>query len=375
MTSTVFGLRWLESLASVHQSLFAGSDASALNPLCVAANRSLSNIELPKYYSTLEGDGGAPWQYKPTVGRAYRSDGRIAEYHPIWFVRFSDQNGTSIARQPFSIASLLEVRAVASELLAARAMFVQASSQDFVLVEEQNFGRELLARLYTPELTVYSVAAHWFANHRELKDAATAYLGASHLAHFCLDAPTDWIRSISPLRTLPGGDVAQAAMRLSLIRADRGALFYMLAADSRIRAGRTVQKDLDALIKAEWGVSTTDLVTRAGAECAEALKNIDALKHRETMSAFIKAIEHNFGARTNGPPKLSQRDLLMLPAIILADDGMLDMWSMTLGEEACTQMGTFDPRHHVEEFWAVERAIKTRGGYSDVGDHCFADPF
>ncbi len=91
------------------------------------------------------------------------------------------------------------------------------------------------------------------------------------------------------------------------------------------------------------------------------------------MSGFIETLEHNLGARTNGPPRLSQRDSLILPAIILADDGMLDIWSMTLGEEACTQKGTFDPRRHVEELWEVQRAIKTRGRYSDVGDHCFAD--
>ena len=177
LTSSTYGLGRLTRLMSVNELIKAGDEGN-LKRACRSASQFAVEIHLPQYYSVSYGlHDDRPWHYRTTVGRAYTTEGTISDNHPIWFIHFLDAKDRPIARQPISIASLLECRAVEAEISLANGLLLKAAErvEGYKGEASQQFSENMLSRVYAPSLTLYSAAAHWHANSRGSTDMVCAY--------------------------------------------------------------------------------------------------------------------------------------------------------------------------------------------------------
>lgn len=373
MTSSVFGLRWLCKMVNLLEkySKETESRSTAYVEECKAAARDMAGIHLPEYYSTVENPVGPPWKYSSTVGKAYDSEGNSNPFHPLWFVRFDTPSGMSIARQPISVASLLEVRAVAAEITGGFGLINALHDRSFKVLQQQRLSHEIFSRVYQPHLTVYSAAAHWYANHRGLSEVLEAYIAASKLAWFCLDAPTRWVTSIKATAEFKArfGDPFATMMQTSLSRDDRGALFFMLAAETSLKLLKTLNSDLDALLRKEWKVSLGEVNAEGEKERAELVNRL--VSTPEPVRSLAEIWKTNLGQRYMDRPLSVVSENIQLPAVILADDTPLEIFNMRMGDDAFDNR-TFDPRPYFDEFFKAHLAMSKYGGYSDKGAHCFS---
>lgn len=331
----------------------------------------MAGIHLPEYYSTVENRAGRPWLYASTVGQAFDTNADPNPSHPLWFIRFNTPAGLPIARQPISVASLLEVRAVEAELVGGYGLISSLPDRAFQAIEKNLLSADILGRLYAPDLTVYSAAAHWYANHRQISDAAEAYRAASELAWFCLDAPSQWISALNATSDFKNrmGDEFTQMMSLSLSRGDRGALFFMLASDSRLRSLQSLRKDLDSLASVEWRMNLREINESARTERTELLQRL--LGTTAPVADLVNMWKHNLDRRRLDSPLSVASHNIKLPAVILADDVPLNVFNMRLGDRAFDDR-TFDPRPYFEEFLKPHLAMKRHGSYSPNGLHCFS---
>lgn len=373
MTSSVFGMRWLCQLVELLEKYPGAGQPPSTEFIdeCKSATRKLAGIHLPEYYSTVDNPVGRPWLYSSTVGQAFDYDGNPNPNHPLWFVRFNTPDGLPIARQPISIASLLEVRAVEAELLGGFRLINALQDRAFQAIEKSYLSEDILTRLYEPYLTVYSVAAHWYANHRQVSDAGEAYRAASKLAWFCLDAPTNWVgtlKATSEFRNRMGNQFAEL-MNISLSLGDRGALFFMLASETRLRSLRSLGEDLSALTQAEWGVSLRE-VNEAGKKERTKLSN-RLVSTTTPVRQLAEIWKKNSDQRTLDAPLSVSNISIQLPAVILADDTPLDIFRMRMGDQAFGNR-IFDPRPYFDEFLKPHLSMVEHGSYSPNGLHCFS---
>ena len=277
----------------------------------------------------------------------------------------------SIARQPISVASLLEVRAVEAEIMGGFSLVSALKDRAFQTLQKQRLSHDIFTRVYQPHLTVYSAAAHWYANHRGIPDVVEAYTAASKLAWFCLDAPTQWLTSINATSEFKArmGDQVARMMNTSLSRGDRGALFFMLASETRLRSLKSLSSDLDALLRADWKVSLQEVHEEGGRESAELANRL--VRTSEPVRSLAEIWKRNLAQRNLDRPLSVSSHNIQLPAVILADDKPLDIFRMRLGDEAFDNR-TFDPRPYFDEFFKPDLAMKKYGSYSDNGAHCFS---
>lgn len=144
---------------------------------------------------------GEPWRYELSAGTQINPDGTENHSKPILFTWFATFKGNSLCRVPFSISSLLEVRAMANEIFQLGGLINGIEDIALKRIEEQQAREKINARLFDATLAVYSVAAHYLSSTiREIKDAFEAYLIAGEIAGICLNMP--W-RFFQQLRTPP----------------------------------------------------------------------------------------------------------------------------------------------------------------------------
>lgn len=153
------------------------------------------DTNLASYYSeetdlVAEDWDGMPWRYDLTTGLHLNSDGTENENRPIMFTRFSKYSGEYLCRVPFSIASLLEIRAMANELFQLMGIIVGIQDGAVKKIEEKDAREKANKRIFDATLAVYSVAAHYLSNTiREIKDVFEAYLIGGEIAGVCLNMP------------------------------------------------------------------------------------------------------------------------------------------------------------------------------------------
>jgi hypothetical protein len=372
MTSSVFGLEWLSQVAGAAALSQNGlqNPTDAFRALCQELTKRMATIHLPAYYSTIENPLPRPWRSSVTVGRAFATDGALNTQHPLWFVRFASLEHAPIARQPMSVASLLELRALTTEMVFGYGLIEGIPEEEQRIVERAELTRALIDRLYDPYLTVYSAAAHLFANSKDLSDFAAVGSAASDLAWFCLEAPTGWLTQIhaTDVFTQQHGDFAGELMSRSLQRGDRGALYLMLASDERLRANSLIE-DLNNLLSEEWHVTFGELAARSRDEKAVLLQSLrDSPNTAELSERWTQNVDQMAGGRSLH----LAADGIQLPAAILADDTPFNVRKMSMGTEAFDET-VFDPRPFFDWFMNVDIALSKFGLYTENGLHCFSD--
>lgn len=193
------------------------------------------SLRLPDYYTVVEPgvDYGTPWQLHPTVGKAFGFKGAISD-KPILFGSFSNAKDQRIARSPISTISLLEASAMAQELN-LQMVFLRMTPLDFRLVEGAVFSRKVMAHLYHPGLTEYSVCVHLVANRLQCKDPLVAFTFCASLTRIALNFPDAAFQRIvdandlSRILNVKLPEDQNLLIRQALRLRDRGFVFYLLA--------------------------------------------------------------------------------------------------------------------------------------------------
>jgi len=189
IAGTVWGQDYLDVVFAAFDAATSARDISAF-PACLDLFDLDRSILFPEYYkivSTLAQPRAGPghWEMGLSTGVRIRPDGRGDEESPILFVRFSD-DGTHVARQPVTVGSLLELRALFAELTTFQALLI-ARPEEEQQVSRALFARKLRATFYDPKLTTYTVAAHLLNNATHDPDIVLTMQVGTLLSHIALN--------------------------------------------------------------------------------------------------------------------------------------------------------------------------------------------
>lgn len=102
-----------------------------------------------------------PWSIQYVCGVEIDPFGKLREDKPIFMTKFGENPSERVfARQPISVGSLLEVRAIASEVGAALSAINSNPNQGEALVEASLANREFNDLAYDHQLIEYNAAMH-----------------------------------------------------------------------------------------------------------------------------------------------------------------------------------------------------------------------
>jgi len=197
-TSTLWGQRYLVLIHNAITAFIQGDPKQfwRINELNRISMRTFYSV----YYSTIGPNApkswdGENWKYKFSTGLEFNHIGKINPHKPIVFTRFSTKDDTLIARVPLSISSLLETNSVYAELV-SELEFIQLLNNYSQVAERIKLNNQYKNKLYDPNFTVYSVAAHCLANNIKEKNIVKAYKLSSVLSRFCLNLPLEYYKII-----------------------------------------------------------------------------------------------------------------------------------------------------------------------------------
>lgn len=234
--STVWGLEYLSRLNDAYSVLNVPGAYNEQNlEKLKIFNDVARSIALPEYFTELHPkvDASRPWSLRTSRGKRFGADGKVTD-QPIMFGVFLNSSGERIVRSPISIASLLEVGAMAQELF-MKARLVQQLDEDIQFVEQKQLLDRELEVFYNSGLTEYSVCAHLVANQQSAPDILQTLRLASKIAYVALNLTTEIQERITitddVLRKLafdPGSTEARDFVR-DAEKGDRGIWFYVIS--------------------------------------------------------------------------------------------------------------------------------------------------
>lgn len=285
---------------------------------------SASRTHFPRYFSVVNpevqvDDKRPPWQYAFTAGSRFDADGALATDFPITFTTFHSPS-RAVARVPFSVASLLEVNALAAEMRTLQVLLPNDNLQDF--------RRQILKVLYAPEMGVYSVALHATANKLDLFDILQSLEYASVLGSYCLNVPSSLItgelRIPNEMRAW-GEKNARA-----LDQKDRGFLFLMLLHSRRPQPNQAPSAWLSEACRAV-GLPVPDEIAPE-----DAWPQVDLGRKGRFTKEFIELLDGGLKvARRRGVCgtgmgyDFARWDEMNLPPIFSHDGSLLNSWEYT----------------------------------------------
>lgn len=324
-------------------------DRSRLGEL-TAVYREVRDLHLNDYYNEL-GDAamepwnGETWAYDFSTGVKLDAEGRERPDCPVLFARFADRKGRAVARVPVTVASLLEVRAMAVEIV-KHILLIDELPADAQVIERSTYESKTVRDFYDPLLTPYSVIAHLYANTLGIKDIPRALTAAGRLAWAVLnlvDARFDAVRI--PERYQIWGDRNAAA----LARRDRGYAYAMILENSRGASMANAGPDLTDWILQNAGLPPQNIIydearVARAASFADLSDGPYTARFRE-LSRFADrlgepaaAIDGMVGSRRG-----------ILPLVLSGDDKWLQISTAGLS-------GTFaDPRAWVDDAHVIHR--------------------
>jgi hypothetical protein len=198
-------------------------------------------VLFPSYYKFVSATaeprrGPGSWRMEMTSGVRILANGKPNEDQPILFLKF-DEMGQELARQPITVGSLLELRALHAEIAIFAKLHPKLSVEEG-LVSEKIFERYLLSTLYNPELTTYSAEVHLLSFAVPSLDVGVALHIGSQLADISLNLTSPLFLRLSPPPDLLSGPARR--VRAFKNRGDRGYVFalplflYSATCDARL---------------------------------------------------------------------------------------------------------------------------------------------
>ncbi|MEH6629604.1 MAG: hypothetical protein V7776_02180 [Halopseudomonas aestusnigri] len=151
------------------------------------------HVLAPAYYKyvfepSFVHDTKTPWTIDYSAGFEFDPYGNLNTERPLFFCKFGDNpTRKNFARQPMSIGTLLEVRAVAAEYKTGVSSIATNPDKDEQGVERRLLADEVSGLAYNHKLIDYNVAVHLLSAQSDCKDIFVAYRLASHLAYLALN--------------------------------------------------------------------------------------------------------------------------------------------------------------------------------------------
>ena len=264
----------------------------------------------PEYYKWLSPNARSastnePWRIEVSCGGFFDFNGHPNPSDPIFFVVFRDHHsGEKLIRQPITISSILEMRAVASEIVTFMEHAVSLPDEERI-VSEILFQNRIGAELYHHELTTYTAAAHYLASVTKIDNAPEVYMLGYRLAEIILNIQPEHLTDfVHPVHHQP---FAEEKLNGFIAKGDLGYLFCALglsygqsqgeSIDERIEAalallGMPTQKQIIQDFKSFWGSPSTIL---------KSVNLKELIELRLTLAMSGAGIAH-IRAATNGAP-------------------------------------------------------------------------
>lgn len=232
-TSTVWGMKLLASMNAAYSCSDALQQDEAQFWKAKRFYDFLRSIALPDYY-TIKWDTKStrPWSATVTAGQLFDRNGQATD-RTVLFQRFSNASNEEMVRSPISSVSILEASAMAQET-AFRMSLASALVDDYGIVERSEASRRLVAYLYNPDITEYSVCVHLAANKLGTADIRSAFAVCAVLTRVCLnltDEAFDALAADDQLMrrvSLPDDHAFSRRMRGGLQSRDLGTAFFLM---------------------------------------------------------------------------------------------------------------------------------------------------
>lgn len=312
LVGTVWGQDYLDLLFRAYDAMLHRSTAELAYPALLRLFDADRAILFPSYYKYVmqgapAGSAADRWSMSFSTGTRIRPDGAADETDPILFVRF-DKGTVHIARQPLTVGSLLELRAIGCEMGPLARSLARLPAAEAV-VEERLRSRELLSAIYDPELTTYSVGAHVAAKALGQEDLAAMLDAGFKVASLALDLTGN---SFGRLRPAEGfvREMGRQRQRAFGLRRDRGYAYATLLFHMRGLAGELVGEQAVAATLARAGLRPMDELY------AGARRHVEAKRKPELIDARLRETRERLaevGLAKLGRPDLD-RMALTIPA-------------------------------------------------------------
>lgn len=232
MVTTVWGRQYLDQLFRTYDLILKtpNSKLETAYPVILDQFDSDRSILFPAYYKYVLPDArriaaGERWSMGFSTGEKVATNGELDSRQPFIFVGF-EAGGARIARQPVTVGSLIEARAMAAEVATVMAWgALRPAGEDVValILKEQ----ELKAQFYDPEFTTYSVAGHVVAMGARTPGMRQALLLSDKLADIALNLTPAGFSGMTPTKEL--GHPGDARLRGFRKSQNRGYAFCCIA--------------------------------------------------------------------------------------------------------------------------------------------------
>lgn len=326
-TSTAWGLKYLASLNEAYltnHDIFKASEDEfhkAKHFFDLA-----SSFKLPDYYTAItpEVDFSTPWSSRVTVGRKFDNTGHLSDT-PITFISFGNSQNERIVRSPLSMVAILEVSAMAQEVL-YKSFLVQALPEKQRIVESDLLQKEALKFVYNHQLTEYSACAHLVANTLGFTDILLTYVVCEKISTIVLNLTDNSFDKIAfndsakmILHIENDKSLAEVAQR-SIEGRDRGYVFYVICLLMPKKAYETDEEIIEGISSAlkDMGLEFYQVIIDARREVelvSETLTKSPISSLAKLASSFLKNFDQKLSAKS-GRYSFSSFDL---PPVLLGD--------------------------------------------------------
>lgn len=284
------------------------------------------SFKLPDYYTAKNPrvDSSTPWSYGVTLGRKFNSKGMLSDV-PITFITFDNSNNERIVRSPLSMVAVLEVSAMAQEIL-YKSFLVNTLPPDARIVESSILQNESLDFIYNHQLTEYTACAHLVANQHGLTDILKAYSVCERISTVVLNFPNKFFDEIL------FSDIAKKKLNIDTNKSlktltqdaiksrDRGYLFYLISLlmptnsfDSNEETIKGISASLEAM-----GLDYSQVLTVARREVEIATQTL-SMSPIKCISELSGSLLKNFDQKLSVKSGLYDFSSFDLPPVLLGD--------------------------------------------------------
>ncbi|GAB3441380.1 hypothetical protein GCM10027396_08510 [Insolitispirillum peregrinum] len=245
----------------------------------------------PKYYrfshepSSVH-NGLIPWGMSCTTGVNIDPYGKPREDKPIFFVNYyGSTSRNAFARQPLSVGTLLETRAIASEINAIMTAISFFPNDGERSVEMTLINNEFRDMCYNRELIEYNTAAHFLSQTAKISDIFETYKISSMIAYIALNLKNGDFPKIKMPNEF--SNVKKRAKYFQRQR-DRGYAFAAMIYNGGIYNGNT-EEYVNKCVK-ESGLGDLECILKSASEFLE--REILHSKDNHKYNKYYSTVNH-----------------------------------------------------------------------------------
>ncbi|AZB72034.2 hypothetical protein [Synechococcus elongatus] len=356
-TSTIWGLNYLKIMKESYESNNVRGGRESDFHKAKKHYDFIRKLRLPEYYTLREPNtlNVRPWRYKLTTGLLFDQQGNPSD-RAVAFTQFMNAKNEFLVRSPISMVALLEMSAMAQEVL-MNIFLLMSTNTEFQSIEGSQYSNVLMEYLYNPDITEYSVCVHLVANLLSLEDPALAFRVCAVLSRIILNVPINYFSRLSescPIQNilrLHENDNAVQYFRNGLSSCDYGTLFYLMChalPKGNYESAQAIQSSVEASIS-ELGINLEEMQSDMTREAQDLCQQIVTSKIPE-IQQLAKAGYQNFLKIKANNPRITLEQL-NLPPVLLSDSEYLSIFP-----NANNLLSTFNIDSAFEELYSKGQA-------------------